>query len=84
MMRRRQEREETSRILDDQFDAGDGYTDEEVKPEVYLFIAFVQCFLVKCLESHNYTTSVSDFWKTASFCFIFFFFVTLVFGTGGN
>ena len=53
MMRRRQEREETSRTLDDQFDAGDGYMDEEFKPEVYLFIAFVQCFLVKCLDSHN-------------------------------
>ncbi|CDO97612.1 unnamed protein product [Coffea canephora] len=33
MMRRRQDREETSRMLDDQFDAGDGYMDEEVKPE---------------------------------------------------
>lgn len=33
MMRRRQEREESSRVLDDQFDASDGYMDEEVKPE---------------------------------------------------
>ncbi|KAL3515716.1 hypothetical protein ACH5RR_022618 [Cinchona calisaya] len=33
MMRRRQEREETARMLNDQFDASDDYMDEEVKPE---------------------------------------------------
>lgn len=38
MMRRRQEREETARMLDDDFDASDNYMDEEVKPKVYLVI----------------------------------------------